>query len=137
MNRVTAVGHLAADPELRSAASGVKLCRMRLAIPRRKRAGEDQGAVFIDVVAFEGLASACANFLKKGAQVSVDGRLEYRTWEARDGSKRAAHEVIAQEVTFLGKPPARAATPSEEHGQEPPTSASLPRDEHPLAAASA
>ena len=137
MNRVSAVGRLARDPELRSASSGVKVCRLRLAIPRRKRGNEDQGAVFIDVVAFEGLAVACATALRKGAQVIVDGRLEHREWEARDGSKRAAHEVIAQEVTFLDGPPARPGSAQQDGRQQASTSASPPRDEHPLAAASA
>ncbi|MGZ4278259.1 MAG: single-stranded DNA-binding protein, partial [Solirubrobacteraceae bacterium] len=68
MNRDTAIGRLAADPELRDASSGKKVCSMRLAIARRERAGEEQGAVFVDVVAFDGLAVACASTLRKGSK---------------------------------------------------------------------
>ena len=61
MNRVTAIGRLADDPALRSASSGKKVCSMRLAITRRPRGDEDQGSVFIDLVAFDGLAVACSS----------------------------------------------------------------------------
>ena len=123
MNRVTAIGRLAADPELRSASSGKKVCSMRLAITRRPRGDEDQGAVFIDVVAFDGLAVACSSALGKGSKVLIDGRLEHRAWQAKDGSKRSRHEVIAQEVTFLDAPPAPARG-RQESGTESPASAS-------------
>src|SRR4051812_34459467 len=150
MNRVTMVGRLAADPELRSASSGTKVCSMRLAITRRPRGGEDQGAVFIDVVCFDGLAVACSSALRKGSKVLVDGRLEHRTWQARDGSKRFRHEVIAQEVTFLDAPrpdrptgvgsagPSRALAPRGRaaHPRSPPPSSTRgprPRSRPPLA----
>ena len=122
MNRVTLVGRLARDPELRSASSGMKVCRMRIAIPRRKRGTqEDPGAVFIDVIAFERLAEACASYLANGSQVSVDGRLEHRTREADDGSSRSVYEVIAQEVRFLDPAPKRTG---QERPAEPPHGAS-------------
>ena len=106
---------------------------MRLAITRRPRGDEDQGAVFIDVVAFDGLAVACASALGKGSKVLIDGRLEHRAWQARDGSKRSRHEVIAQEVVFLDTPTA-PANGRRERRSESPTSAS-PRSAPALAAA--
>lgn len=135
MNRVTLIGKLTRDPELRSTAGGMSVCTMRLAVSRRKRGGEDQGAVFIDVVAFEGLGENSAKYLAKGSQVAVDGRLEHREWKAQDGSKRSAHEVIAQEVKFLDPAPDQAPTTDEEPQQEPSDDASTAGDEHPEAAA--
>lgn len=105
MNSINAIGKLTRDPELRSTAGGMQVCTMRLAIPRRKRAGEDKGAVFIDVVAFDRLGENSAKYLAKGSNVAIVGRLEHREWEAQDGSKRSAHEIIAQEVEFLDPAP--------------------------------
>ena len=138
MNRVTLVGRLARDPEQRSASSGMSVCRMRIAIPRRKRGTEDPGAVFIDVVAFERLAEACAKYLANGSQVGVDGRLEHRTWEAEDRTSRSVYEVIAQEVRFLDPAPT-TARPAESRQPEPPNGASPAngQHEHELARASA
>ena len=135
MNRVTAIGRLAADPELRSASSGKKVCQLRLAIPRHQRAGEDQGAVFIDVVCFDGQAVACSSALRKGSKVLVDGRLEHRTWQGRDGTKKSRHEVIAHEVTFLDAPTPTRADERRERRHESPYSTSTERREPQLAAA--
>ncbi|MDP9347223.1 MAG: single-stranded DNA-binding protein [Actinomycetota bacterium] len=135
MNRVTAIGRLTVDPELRSASSGKKVCSMRLVLARRECAGEDQGAVLVDVVAFEGLAVACASALGKGSKIVIDGRLEHRTWQGKDGSKRSRHEVIAHEVVFLDAPPPTAANGRRERRHEEPTSASPPDREPTRAAA--
>ena len=135
MNRVTVIGRLTRDVELRSTRGGMAVCTMRLAIPRRKRAGEDQGAVFIDVVAFDAPAENCAKYLAQGSQVAVDARLEQREWKAEDGSNRSQHELIAQEVRFLDPAPQGAPTTDEEP-TEPSTDASEQGDEQPQATAS-
>jgi len=104
MNTVALIGRLTADPELRFTAGGTPVCTVRLAINRPPKDGEDQGAIFIDVVSFGRQAEAVAEHLAKGRQVAVTGRLEYRQWEANDGSPRSKHEVIANQVDFLAKP---------------------------------
>ena len=75
-------------------------------MPRRKKDGKDQGAVFVNVVAYGGQATASADYLTKGRQVAVSGRLEFREWSAPDGEPHSLHEVVADHVVFLGSPPA-------------------------------
>ncbi len=101
MNSVTLTGRLTQDPQKRSAGE-TEISDMRLAIARRRgRDGEDRGAVFIDVTAFQGLAGICGQYLSKGSRVAVQGRLELDEWEAEDGSPRRRHKVIAEQVEFL------------------------------------
>jgi single-strand DNA-binding protein len=106
MNSVNLIGRLTKDPELRYTPNGNAVCTLRLAVTRRKRNGDDQGAVFIDVVSFGTRAEAVAEHMTKGRQVAVSGRLEYQEWKAQDGSPRSRHEVIAEQVQFLGSRPA-------------------------------
>ena len=101
MNSIQLIGRLTADPELRYTPSGTAVGKFRIAVPRR---GDDAGADFVDVVAFNRLGEVCAEHLAKGRQVGVTGRLSYSEWSAEDGSRRSRHEVIAEDVTFLGSP---------------------------------
>ena len=104
MNQMSLIGRLTADPETR-AGEKHEMATFRLAIPRRnRRDGEDAGAVFIDVVTFDGLAKTCADHLVKGRQVSVTGRLEQDEWTGQDGDYRSKHKIIADEVGFLDRP---------------------------------
>jgi single-strand DNA-binding protein len=96
MNSVNLIGRLTRDPEQRATASGTDVCGMRIAIDRQA-----EGADYVDVTAFGKLAEVCAQYLEKGRQVGLTGRLHYSEWEAEDGSKRSRHEVIAQSVQFL------------------------------------
>ncbi len=102
MNSIQLIGRLTRDPELRSTGSGKPVANMRLAVSRRDR---DAAPVYVDVVAYDGLAETCAVHLEKGRQVAVSGRLDYQEWEARDGSgKRSKHSIVAAEVDFLARP---------------------------------
>ena len=104
MNQISLIGRLTADPETR-AGEKHEAATFRLAVPRRnRRDGEDAGAVFIDVVSFDGLARTVADHLAKGRQVAVTGRLEQGEWTTADGEYRSKHEIIADEVTFLDAP---------------------------------
>ncbi len=96
MNTVNLIGRLTADPELRHTAGGTPVCTVRLAVNRPRKDGQDQGAVFVDVVSYSRQAEAVAEHLGKGRQVAVTGRLEYRQWEGQDGSPRSKHEVTAK-----------------------------------------
>ena len=91
-NRVQLAGRLVADPELRSTPSGKSVCRMRVAT------NDTREAQFHDVVTWAALAESVAESLRKGATVTVEGRLQTRTWEAQDGSTRRATEIIASAV---------------------------------------
>lgn len=124
MNTVNLIGRLTADPELRFTNGGTPVCTLRLAVNRPRKDGQDQGAIFIDVVSFSRQAEAVAEHLAKGRQVAVSGRLEYRQWEANDGSAHSKHEIIANQVEFLAKPAANGngaaeAQPVYATGEEP------------------
>jgi len=98
MNTVQLIGRLTRDPEAHEG-NGHQVARMRVAVPGRDRDAEPD---YVDVVAFDGLAGTCLEYLEKGRQVGVSGRLNYSEWEAEDGSPRSRHQVIAREVEFLG-----------------------------------
>lgn len=114
MNSVNLIGRLTRDPEKREVAGDMSVVKLRLAIPRRKKNGEDQGAVFVDVTAFGKQADLCAEYLEKGRQVAVSGRLEYSEYRDADDKPRSRHEVIADNVQFLsGGQQAGSGEPSE------------------------
>ncbi len=105
-NQVILMGNLTRDPELRAIPSGQNVCNFGLALNRRFKGsdGEWQEATdFIDIVAWGPLGERVAQYLSKGSQCLVNGRLQYRAWE-QDGQKRSKVEVVAQDVTFLGSP---------------------------------
>ena len=123
MNTIQLIGRLTRDPELRYTPNGTEVTTLRLAVPRRKKDGEDQGAVYIDVVTFNKQAEAVAEHLSKGRRVAVTGRLEYREWKDRsDGSPHSKHEVIADQVEFMDPPKQNGSTPTQPAyaaGEEP------------------
>ena len=106
LNRVVVTGNLTRDPELRSTPGGTAVCKLRVAVNSRRKdsaSGEwiDKPNYF-DVTVWGAQGENCANYLSKGRPVAVDGRLDWREWEAQDGSKRQAVEIIADSVQFLG-----------------------------------
>ena len=119
MISVNLIGRLTADPEARTTASGTQVTGMRLAIARRPKAGEDRGAVFIDITAWDKLGELCAEHLAKGRQVAISGRLELDEWTASDGTKRQRHHVVAEAVEFLGAKPEGSEAPSDEPSPAP------------------
>lgn len=105
MNKVMIIGNVTRDPELRRTQSGTSVCTFGIAVSRRltqeqKQSGA-QGADFFTVVAWKGTAEACGKYLSKGKKAAVYGRLQTRSYDAADGSKRNATEIIAEEVEFL------------------------------------
>jgi len=106
INRVTITGNLTADPELRVLSSGTTLCKMRVACNERRKNGatgqwEDR-ANYFDVTVWGKNGENAARYLRKGRPVALDGRLEWREWEAPDGSNRQAVGIVADTVQFLG-----------------------------------
>jgi single-strand DNA-binding protein len=106
INRVVLVGNLTKDPELKSTSGGTSVCKLRLAVNTRRKDETGQWVDkpnYFDVTVWGNQAESCAQYLSKGRPVGVDGRLEWREWEATDGSgKRQAVEVVAESVQFLG-----------------------------------
>lgn len=101
LNNVSLMGRLVADPQIRTTPSGVAVCSFTLACNRRY-SGEQQVADFIDCTAWRGLAETIARYKQKGDMLVVAGRIETRTYEAGDGSKRKAVSVNVSDVTFCG-----------------------------------
>jgi single-strand DNA-binding protein len=104
INRVTLVGRLTRDPELRHLPSGSPVLQMGLAVNGRQK--DDGGnwvdkPNFFDVKVFGNQAEMLAQHLSKGRRVGIDGRLDWSSWEAQDGSKRSKVEVVAFTVQFL------------------------------------
>lgn len=99
-NRVIIAGNLTRDPELRFTNEGVPVVDFGLAVNDRYK--DKEKVHFFDVSAWRGLAETIANYKKKGDPILVEGRLQYRTWEAQDGSKRSKVDVVADNVQFLG-----------------------------------
>jgi len=106
INRVVLTGNLTRDPELRSLASGMSVCSLRIASNTRRKdqsTGEwTDKPNFFDVTVWGAQGENCARFLSKGRPIALDGRLEWREWQAQDGSKRQSVEIIADSVQFLG-----------------------------------
>jgi single-strand DNA-binding protein len=106
INRVVLVGNLTKDPELRHTPGGTPVCSLRVAVNSRRR--DESGAWvdkpnYFDVSVFGNQAESCAQYLAKGRPVGIDGRLDWREWDATDGSgKRQAVQIIAESVQFLG-----------------------------------
>jgi single-strand DNA-binding protein len=99
-NRVVLAGNLTRDPELRFTNDGIPVCSFGLAVNRVRSRSEEVD--FFNISAWRELGEAIANYKKKGDPILLEGRLQYRTWEAQDGSKRSAVDVVADRVEFLG-----------------------------------
>ena len=99
-NKVILAGNLTRDPELRFTNDGVPVCNFGLAVNRVRSKSEEVD--FFDVSAWRELGETVANYKKKGDPILVEGRLQYRTWEAQDGSKRSKVDVTADNIQFLG-----------------------------------
>jgi single-strand DNA-binding protein len=124
LNVVAISGNLTRDPELRSLPSGNSVCKMRVAVNSRRKQGNEwvDKPNFFDVTVWGAQGENCATYLSKGRGVVVDGRLDWREWEAQDGSKRQAVEIIANNVQFLGEAKQTQPTsdvPYDDAGQEP------------------
>jgi len=106
INRVVITGNLTRDPELRSIPNGTSVCSLRVAVNGRRKDAESGQWVdkpnYFDVTVFGAQGENCAQYLAKGRPVAVEGRLNWREWEAQDGGKRQSVDIIADTVQFLG-----------------------------------
>jgi single-strand DNA-binding protein len=105
INRVVLTGNLTRDPELRTIPSGTSVCNLRIASNTRRKDGSGNWVDkpnYFDVTVWGAQGENCAQYLSKGRPIALDGRLEWREWEDKDGNKRQAVDIIADSVQFLG-----------------------------------
>jgi single-strand DNA-binding protein len=104
INRVVLTGNLTRDPELRSFPEGPSICKLGVAVNGRRKNKDgvwEEKPNFFRVTVFGRQAESCAQYLRKGRPVAIDGRLEWSQWE-RDGVTRESIDIIADNVQFLG-----------------------------------
>lgn len=138
VNVVVITGNLTQDPELRSTTGGTSVCEMRVAVNSRRK---DQSGQWVDkpnyfnVVVFGAQGENCATYLSRGRPVAVEGRLDWREWEAKEGGgKRQAVQIIANTVQFLGSRDGGGAPNNNNGGQQQqpysaPPQSDVPADE--------
>jgi len=101
LNSVVLIGRLTRNPELRATPTGTSVTTITLAVDRSPAKGSNQETDFIDCVFFGQTADAICKYLAKGKLVAVEGRIQTRTYETKDGQKRKAVEVFCQSIQFL------------------------------------
>ena len=98
MNRWTGTGHLTKDPKLLETDGGTAICTLRVAVKRAGKQGKDG---YFDVKCFDGQAHACADYLKAGREVAIDGRLLFDEFTTGDGGYASRVYLVAERVEFL------------------------------------
>lgn len=117
MNKITLIGNLTRDVEMRHTGSGIPVCSFSVAVNRRFKDAEGKVVTdFFTIVAWRGLAENCAKYLGKGKKVAVVGELNNRSYEDKDGSKRYITEIVADEVEFLSPRTTTEAAPPDMSG---------------------
>ena len=101
MNKLTIIGNLTKDPELRTTATGLNVCTFTVAVNKRAKNGEQPEPDFFRVTAWREKGELCAKFLQKGKKVAVVGAVGVSTYTGNDGTTRASLEVVADDVEFL------------------------------------
>ena len=121
-NKVFLVGNLTRDPELRYTPQGTAVTTLRIAVNRtfKDRSGQAQkDTCFVNIVVWAQMAEVCNQYLQKGRQVFVEGRLQSRSWQNSEGKNRSVLEVVATRVQFMPQSGARQETQEVDLGEEP------------------
>jgi single-strand DNA-binding protein len=124
MNRWTGTGHLTKDPKLLETEGGTAICTLRVAVKRAGKQGKDG---FFDVKCFDGQAHACADYLKAGREVAIDGRLHFEEFQTQDRGYASRVYVIAERVEFLNSRKASTGQATAETPPEEPATAGAAR----------
>ena len=104
INRVVLMGRLVSDPELKTTQNGTNVTTFRIAVDRNYvKAGEERQADFFDIVAWRYTADFVCKHFRKGSLIAIDGQLQSRTYQAKDGTSRYVLEVVADNVSFTGE----------------------------------
>ena len=123
MNKIILIGNLTRDPESGSTQSGVNFTRFNIAVNRPfANANGERVADYFDIICWRQLAERCAKYLFKGSKVGVNGWVQRRQYEDRDGIKRTSFDVVADEVEFL--------TPKSGSGRDNSQSGYTPEEPH-------
>ncbi len=126
VNKVILVGNLGADPEMRYTPSGTAVANFNIAtseVRKNKEGQKETQTEWHKIVAFGRLAEICGEYLSKGKQVYVEGRIQNRTWEDRDGNKRYTTEIIINTMQMLGSKEGVRADAGAPQGGPPETDA--------------
>ena len=128
LNKVMIIGRLTRDPELRTTPSGVNVCQVGIAtsyVYTNQQTGQKvEQTEFHNVVLWRKLGEIANQYLKKGTQVFIEGRLQTRSWDGKDGAKRYRTEIVADNMIMLGRP--SGATGSAQTGSYSPASNNSP-----------
>lgn len=104
LNRVILMGRLVSDPELKTTGTGISVTSFRIAVDRSYvKSGEERKADFFDIVCWRNSAEFVCRYFGKGSMIAVDGQLQSRTYQAKDGTNRYVVEVVADSVSFTGE----------------------------------
>ncbi len=100
LNVVVLTGRLTADPELKTTTAGTSVCSFSIAVDRRYKSGEERQADFINIVTWRTTAEFVSKYFKKGQMIAIEGSIQTRKYQDREGKNRTAFEVIANNVQF-------------------------------------
>ena len=105
-NKITVIGNVGRDPEMRYTPNGTSLTKFSIATSRRYTSGGErrEETDWFDVTAFGRLGELVSQYVTKGSKLYVEGRFHSRSWEGRDGVTRTSNEITANEVVFLDRP---------------------------------
>ena len=133
MNKVILIGNLGADPEMRYTADGTGVCNFRIATTEKfkdRQGNMQERTEWFKIVAWRKLAETCGQYLSKGKQVYVEGRIRNETWE-KDGTKQYSYKIEADTIRFLGGPGSGNRVQEPEPGFGPPEGG-VPEDDIPF-----
>lgn len=115
LNKVMVIGRLTRDPELRTTPSGINVCQIGVAtsyVYTNQQTGQKvEQTEFHNVVLWRKLGEIANQYLKKGAQVFIEGRLQTRSWDGKEGGKRYRTEIVADNMIMLGRPSSASGNP--------------------------
>jgi len=133
LNKVMIIGRLTRDPELRTTQSGINVCSISVAtgfVYTSQQTGQKvENTEFHNVVLWRKLGEIAHQYLKKGTQVFIEGRLQTRSWEGQDGQKRYRTEIIADNMIMLGRPTGSSGAPANSGSYSAPKPAASNKNE--------
>lgn len=131
LNVVAIMGRLVADPELRTTPAGVNVCQFRIACDRNfARQGEQRQADFVDIVAWRQRADFVCKYFQKGSMIAIEGALQSRNYQDKNGNNRTAMEVVASNISFAGSKSTSSAK-VDDGGEAAPRSDAWPKADPP------
>ena len=131
LNVVAIMGRLVADPELRTTPAGVNVCRFRIACDRNfARQSEQRQADFVDIVAWRAQADFVCKYFSKGSLIAINGRIQTRNYQDKNGNNRTAFAVVAENINFGGSKGTSSAK-VDDGGEAAPRSDAWPKADPP------